>query len=360
MGIPTATGFVTANTLSANRYLYVNNNPYTFYDPDGEYFLIAVDIISISLGVSSAIKNFSEGNIREGLYDVAGVAVDGVGLLAPVPAGVGMMRHAARHADNAVDTGRTLARACSFAAGTPVHTPNGLAAIEDLVYGDQLLAKSEATGNLDYKHLLDAYNHYHTDGLKLVVGYDATNTETIIATGEHPFYVMGQGFTRADELLVGQHIATHTSDTVEVFEVDLSPIELVAYNYTVEDYETYFVGEFGLWVHNSCDNLRYIPDQPLSKQRVNGQDIPLPLREAEGRPHTVLGSRVGSDGKVYRQSAEFPGATWPKANGNDVPLSEVHWTNHARGDHSSPHQHPFVYDGSGWQRQGGNGIPFVQ
>ncbi|WP_211227248.1 hypothetical protein, partial [Saccharospirillum impatiens] len=33
---------------------------------------------------------------------------------------------------------------------------------------------------------------------------------------------------------------------------DLSPLELVAYNYTVEDYETYFVGEFGLWVHNSC------------------------------------------------------------------------------------------------------------
>ncbi|WP_245584171.1 colicin E3/pyocin S6 family cytotoxin, partial [Saccharospirillum impatiens] len=34
---------------------------------------------------------------------------------------------------------------------------------------------------------------------------------------------------------------------------DLSPLELVAYNYTVEDYETYFVGEFGLWVHNVCN-----------------------------------------------------------------------------------------------------------
>jgi RHS repeat-associated protein len=104
----------------------------------------------------------------------------------------------------------------------------------------------------------------------------------------------------------------------------------------------------------------YIPDQPLAKQRVNGQDIPLPLKEAEGRAHTALGSRVGSDGNVYRQSAEFPGNTWPKANGNDVPWSEVHWTNHGRGDHLNPHQHPFIFDGKGWIRQGGNGLPFNQ
>lgn len=103
---------------------------------------------------------------------------------------------------------------------------------------------------------------------------------------------------------------------------------------------------------------QYIPDAPLAKQRVNGQDIPLPLEVAEGRAHTALGSRVGSDGKTYRQSAEFPVNTWPKANGKDVPLSEVHWTNHGRGDHGNPHQHPFIFDGNGWIRQGGNGLPF--
>ncbi|WP_169579670.1 polymorphic toxin-type HINT domain-containing protein, partial [Saccharospirillum impatiens] len=247
---PDPVGFVPANTLSANRYLYVNNNPYTYYDPDGEYLFSAIDVISISLGVASAIKNFSDGNIREGLYDVAGVAVDGVMLLAPVPGGVGMARHAARHADDAVDAGRTLARACSFAEGTPVHTPTGLAAIENLVYGDQLLAKNEATGDLTYKRILDAYNHYHTDGLTITVGNTESQRETLVATGEHPFYVIGQGFTRADELTAGQQIATHTQQPVEVLDVDLSPLELVAYNYTVEDYETYFVGEFGLWVHN--------------------------------------------------------------------------------------------------------------
>ncbi|WP_241651962.1 RHS repeat-associated core domain-containing protein [Pseudoalteromonas phenolica] len=102
----------------------------------------------------------------------------------------------------------------------------------------------------------------------------------------------------------------------------------------------------------------YIPDYTLAKQKENGQDIPLPLTEAEGRAHTVLGMRVGSDGNIYRQSAQFPSNTWPKVNGKDVPMSEVHWSNHGRGDHLSPHQHQFKFDGTGWIREGGNGLPF--
>lgn len=100
---------------------------------------------------------------------------------------------------------------------------------------------------------------------------------------------------------------------------------------------------------------------PLPQQRVNGQDIPLPLPEAGGLPHTSLGTRVGSDGVPYRQSATFPGPSWPQANGHDVPLSRVDWTNHGRPwDHTNPHQHPFRYDRGhgrgGWR--GGGQTPF--
>lgn len=95
---------------------------------------------------------------------------------------------------------------------------------------------------------------------------------------------------------------------------------------------------------------------PLNKQRVNGQDIPLPDPAAEGRPHTVLGGKVSSEtGEVYRQSATFPGGTWPTANGYDVPWSEVHWTDHGMPQHhANPHQHIFEYnpDKGGWIRKG--------
>jgi len=95
---------------------------------------------------------------------------------------------------------------------------------------------------------------------------------------------------------------------------------------------------------------------PFNKQTVNGQDIPLPDPAAEGRPHTVLGGKISSEtGEVYRQSATFPGGTWPAVNGHDVPWSEVHWTDHGTPHHhTNPHQHIFEYnpDKGGWVRKG--------
>ncbi|MCA6985048.1 RHS repeat-associated core domain-containing protein, partial [Pectobacterium brasiliense] len=92
---------------------------------------------------------------------------------------------------------------------------------------------------------------------------------------------------------------------------------------------------------------------PLDKHKVNGQDIPLPHPDAEGRAHTVLGGKVSSKtGEEYRQSATFPADTWPAADGQPVPLSEVHWSDHGRPDHhTNPHQHIFTYEGKdGWKR----------
>lgn len=56
---------------------------------------------------------------------------------------------------------------------------------------------------------------------------------------------------------------------------------------------------------------------------MNGQDGLLSLNKAEGRAYTVLASRVGSDGTVYCQTAEFPAYTWPKADGKEVSMSDT-------------------------------------
>jgi RHS repeat-associated protein len=100
---------------------------------------------------------------------------------------------------------------------------------------------------------------------------------------------------------------------------------------------------------------------PLPKQKVNGQDLPLPDPAANGAPHTRLGGKVSSGtGKPYRQSAHFPGPSDPKANGEDVPLRQVDWTDHGQPHHhTNPHQHPFPYDfDNGFYRRG-EPIPFV-
>lgn len=78
----------------------------------------------------------------------------------------------------------------------------------------------------------------------------------------------------------------------------------------------------------------------------------MPDSTAGGRPHTVLGGKLSSEtGEIYRQSATFPATTWPKANGHDIPWSEVHWTNHGKPQfHTNPHEHIFKYDKNGWFR----------
>lgn len=69
---PDPIGFTDANTMSFNRYLYVNNNPYKYNDPDGEFlnFIvggafaaaqnIALQHIEIALGVR---EQFSYGEL---------------------------------------------------------------------------------------------------------------------------------------------------------------------------------------------------------------------------------------------------------------------------------------------------------
>ena len=94
----------------------------------------------------------------------------------------------------------------------------------------------------------------------------------------------------------------------------------------------------------------YIPmdenGNPIPLRKHGQADIPLPDHLAEGSPHTVIGGKISSEtGEVYRQTATFNGGSWPTENGIEVPISEVHWTNHGRLDvHPNPHQHVFKYD----------------
>lgn len=97
---------------------------------------------------------------------------------------------------------------------------------------------------------------------------------------------------------------------------------------------------------------------PLAQRSVPGVgDVPLPLPEAGGAPHTVLGGKLASDGQTtYRQTATFPGGTWPSLDGSDVPWGRVDWTDHGYlpgPAHPSPHIHEFRYNPAQRQWQSG-------
>ena len=76
--------------------------------------------------------------------------------------------------------------------------------------------------------------------------------------------------------------------------------------------------------------------------------MPLPLSKANGAPHSVLGGKLASDGvMVYRQTATFPGGTWPPLGEVDVAWGRVDWSDHGYllgPPHPSPHIHEFNCD----------------
>jgi hypothetical protein len=81
---------------SFNRYVYGNNNPYKFKDPDGRFAETLWDIASLALSVNEFRNNPSIGN-------ALGVAVDAAAVLLPgIPGGVGAIRSATSTASSAV------------------------------------------------------------------------------------------------------------------------------------------------------------------------------------------------------------------------------------------------------------------
>ena len=80
------------------------------------------------------------------------------------------------------------------------------------------------------------------------------NGETISATPSHPFYVEKLGWTLARSLKAGDVLVLSNGELVTVewvqHEILESPIKV--YNFEVEDFHTYFVGESSVLVHNQC------------------------------------------------------------------------------------------------------------
>ena len=136
-----------------------------------------------------------------------------------------------------------------FVAGTLVTTEDGQKPIEEIEVGDKVLSENELTGEVAVKTVTETYVN-ETDEL-IHIG---VNGETISATPSHPFYVNKFGWTLAGSLRAGDVLVLSNGELVTVewvqHEILESPIKV--YNFEVEDFHTYFVGENGIFVHNGC------------------------------------------------------------------------------------------------------------
>jgi len=138
----------------------------------------------------------------------------------------------------------------SFTAGTTILTSTGNIRIENLKVGDYVKSRNEGSF-FDSDQLV---THLHT---RIAKGYHRIQTEfgVINATPEHPFWVQGKGWVNAEELNRADPITTIDGDVL-VYQNDYLGSSVKVYNFTVDKTHNYFVGSFGVWVHNAeleCD-----------------------------------------------------------------------------------------------------------
>ena len=187
-----------------------------------------------------------------------------------------------------------------FVEGTLVWTDLGLVPIEQLKPGHMVLSKPHATGAQQYKRVLNAFVHEDKEIWHLSY-YDPRREDMgyLYATANHPFWVQDVGWVALEDLEPGQNlefsdgtvaavykcdvlyrsaepnigfVTTSFADEYFGFLVDLEhgfsclssdgddllhhlqrdapEMHRRVFNIEVEDFQTYYVGEDGLWVHN--------------------------------------------------------------------------------------------------------------
>jgi hypothetical protein len=133
----------------------------------------------------------------------------------------------------------------SFAAGTLVLTPQGRMPIERVTVGQLVLSRDEHSFEEVPHRVTSVFSRLAASHVMLMVQGSAFEM-----TDEHPVWKQGAGWEPVKDIVAGDVVATDTGDSVVVQRVDIHSA-LKVYNFSVDRTPSYFVGDAGLWVHNS-------------------------------------------------------------------------------------------------------------
>ncbi|VTS04902.1 polymorphic toxin-type HINT domain-containing protein [Tuwongella immobilis] len=191
-----------------------------------------------------------------------------------------------------------------FVAGTPLLIPGGSKAIEQFVPGDAILSRDETDINGPINvQIVEAVFERSAIIFELRVAGQLIETTT-----EHPFWVVGRGWTPVWELTNGDALTTMSGESVSVEGVHETDRRQTVYNLRVSDYHTYFVGcdewGFSVWVHNTCFEVRW----DASLRRYALYDTTTNARVTYPTGHALAGKPIaGTDAAMVEALATNQG-----------------------------------------------------
>ncbi|MFR5684005.1 MAG: polymorphic toxin-type HINT domain-containing protein [Clostridia bacterium] len=101
-----------------------------------------------------------------------------------------------------------------------------------------------------YKEVLDTFVRKTNDLIHIFIG-----EEEIVTTADHPFWVEGKGFVPAMSLVIDSELLNNSGNVVCVDNLlrETNADGAEVYNFKVDEYHTYYVGDMHILVHNAGD-----------------------------------------------------------------------------------------------------------
>jgi RHS repeat-associated protein len=185
-------GFVESNPMSFNRYLYVNNNPYKYVDPDGEFLNFVAKFV-LDVGVNVAINYLTTGELSVGsaLKDSA------TGILNPAKtvAGIGKLAMAAskaRTASKAAEKVKYIGKVDDLKG-----VPRNQTFLDDL--------PDRGSPKANWKQNSSVLRKARRDGIEIRDASAHRNNFDLDPTPSRPDRKIGQSFLGAERNLLNNH-----------------------------------------------------------------------------------------------------------------------------------------------------------
>jgi hypothetical protein len=221
--------------------------------------------------------------------------------------------------------------AACFLPGTMIHTKQGAKPIEQIALGDWVAARNQTSQQTQWRPVLQVFTSKDKDVVHVRVEHHDGNFEIISATTEHPFYVSGKGWCGANALQPGDSLELLEGGQSKVVAVVADGGKHTVHNFEVADDHTYFVGERGIWVHNTSSvrdallEMRGGADCKLLPSGIGGTGARYNKETGQGL--YVLYDEAGAVRYVGRGDAPARLVTHADSIDKSDLVGEVLWTN---------------------------------
>lgn len=206
-----------------------------------------------------------------------------------------------------------------FLAGTLVKTNTGKKEIEKLLVGDKVLSYNFEKQITEEKTVLNLYNNWTN------IYYEIkTKNSVVLTTSKHLFWIdKNKRWISAKELIVGMNLKNTQNKLEDIIEiVKTDNVNVPTYNFEVDENHNYFVGSFGLLVHNEGKPSLFESTIKTPTEIYTVTDI------STGKVVYVGQTVQGTDTRISQHAAEGGiKAEWDNPNKFDIDTpSSGNWT----------------------------------